>query len=330
VRLHYPGATKRFAGDADRTTITRLVSVATRRKAAAASHSSGKSPSEKPAQGPEAALISKVSVTENLQWNIDAVLSHLGSTHQAPPASNAVAAQVARRAAPAVPPVERPALRPAQPAARVAPTVRAINAAPAPPATHAAPPRGPAARTVASGAAPPVAQAPLPAIDSTQTVRALTAVELDDGEVSRWFVLQLVQSHEKIDPEQVPSLDIFCEYRLYTVGEASAQGLGYALRLGFFSSEVAAKAVASYLAPHFPATNIKRISVAEHDRFAQNLVVAKKDVGETGRYAVIEFTSRPELPPMAVDTAAPLEADKPPPQAAASLWSRLVQRRVSR
>lgn len=182
-------------------------------------------------------------------------------------------------------------------------------------------------------------------IDSTRTVRALTSVELADAEAERWFVIQLMDSSEPIDPEQVPNLDIFFEYRLYSVSEATAAGSMHALRLGFFSSELAAEAVASYLAAHFPAKTIKRVSVAERDRFAQKLVVAKKDVGEAGKHTVIEVSSptpvsaleprdqvdvRVEQQPQRRPGAAAPDADKRAPQESTSFWSQLIRRGARR
>ncbi len=168
----------------------------------------------------------------------------------------------------------------------------------------------------------------VPSIDSTQTFRALTAVELSNVEASQWFVIQLMQAQQLIDPEQVPKLDIFAEYRLYSVYEPDQDQFVHALRLGFFSSEIAAQAVAGYLGAHFPTTSIKRVSTAERDRFAEQRVVAKKDVGESGQHAVIEVCAAPSLPmpvPVIAPAPAPSEADKR--AEAPSLWSRLTRLR---
>jgi len=417
LRQYYPGATKRVAGDADRSTIKRLVSAARQGEAAVPNQSRQISPAGVPPQSPGLASKSQAaSATEDLKWNIDAVLSHLGGSSQAVRPAIAADAIDGARVAPAVQLATVPAkqrepssvraarsgnavhlsLKTAKSAAprradthtpeiSATPTATVVSFemhAPAPASTadsgelrsivdkigalsSAAEVRGRVA-TVASGltkapvlsgpapsvartpptvpptpqhaqrprpaeiTSPPMTQVGPPAIDSTQTVRALTACEIDDGETSRWFAIQLTQSQQPINPEQVPSLDIFSEYRLYEVGETGEDKSLYALRLGFFSNEAAAKAVASYLACHFPAADVRRVSVAEHDRFAQNSVVAKKDVGETGIHTVIEVTSLPDLPLTPADNAAPAEADKPLPQGRSSLWSRLIQRRVTK
>ncbi len=131
---------------------------------------------------------------------------------------------------------------------------------------------------------------PLPDLESTQTVRALTQLELNDEQASRWFVIQLSLSEEAFDPETVPNLDIFSVYRLYCVAGIDQGRIVHALRLGFFSEEIAASAVASYLAAFYDKPAIKRVSAAERQRFADQSLRACKDVGATGKHAVIEIT----------------------------------------
>ncbi len=128
-------------------------------------------------------------------------------------------------------------------------------------------------------------------IETTQTGRALTSVELEDESALRWFVIQLSVGSEPWDPDTVPNLDIFGIYRLYSV-EAFDQGrVMHALRLGFFSEQIAAAAVASYLAGFYDEPTVKRVSVAERERFAEQRIEARKDVGTTGKHATIEITS---------------------------------------
>ena len=128
-------------------------------------------------------------------------------------------------------------------------------------------------------------------IETTQTVRALTSLELEDESALRWFVVQLSVGAEPCDPDTVPNLDIFGVYRLYSV-EAFDQGRTmHALRLGFFSEQIAAQAVASYLAGYYNEPTVKRVSVAERERFAEQRLEPRKDVGASGKHAIIEITS---------------------------------------
>jgi hypothetical protein len=131
----------------------------------------------------------------------------------------------------------------------------------------------------------------LSSLETTQTIRALTQLELEDDQVSRWFVIQLSLSEEAFDPETVPNLDIFSAYRLYSVAGIDEGRIMHALRLGFFSEEIGAAAVASYLTEYYDKPTIKRVSVAERERFADQRIEPRKDVEATGRHAVIEITS---------------------------------------
>jgi SPOR domain len=210
----------------------------------------------------------------------------------APPMSTRAPLPPVARATPRAPAA---AVRP--PPARPNPTVGVPSAAAAaaraaaiaftsPPAAPASPP--------ASPPAPPPAQSsasarPLSTLDSTQTVRTLTTVDLDDGALP-WFVIQLSQATEPFDPDTVPNLDIFSVYRLYCVAEIDKGQILHCLRVGFFTAEIAASAVASYLTDYYEKPLIKRVSVAERERFADQRVDARKDVGATGRHAVIEIT----------------------------------------
>jgi hypothetical protein len=131
---------------------------------------------------------------------------------------------------------------------------------------------------------------PLDSLESTQTMRALTPTELDDSVASRWFVIQLALADQAFDPDAVPNLDIFGEYRLYSVAGLDQGRVVHALRLGFFREEIGAVAVASYLAAFWEKPTIKRVSLAERERFADQRVEARKDVGATGKHAAIEIT----------------------------------------
>ena len=153
------------------------------------------------------------------------------------------------------------------------------------PALHAVP-----AAKAGSRRSDAPAGAPAPSLESTQTLRPLTPLELGEHEASRWFVVQLATSDNAFDPDALPHLDIFSLYRLYTVIGMDQGRLVHALRLGFFAEEVGARAVANYLAGFYDEPLVKRVSVAERDRFADQCVEARKDVGATGRHLAIEIT----------------------------------------
>ncbi|MBC7984608.1 MAG: hypothetical protein H7Y02_12220 [Candidatus Obscuribacterales bacterium] len=106
-----------------------------------------------------------------------------------------------------------------------------------------------------------------PALDTTQTIRALTKRELDDAQGLKWFVVQLAVSDQPVNLDTMPRLDIFEAYRLYSVAMMESAGIRHCLRLGFFSEAVSAEAVTGYLKTFFANPTIERISTAEHDRF---------------------------------------------------------------
>jgi hypothetical protein len=165
--------------------------------------------------------------------------------------------------------------------------------APATPATPATPTSAKLASVAPAlpRAAAPSKQPPPGRFDTTQTVRPLTRAELDDAKDWRWFVIELSLSEKPFDPDAVPNLDIYRLYRLYCVPARDGDRVLYALRLGFFSEEVGAQAVASYLAAHYDNPTIKRVSAAERERFSAQRLEARKDVGASGRHSAIEITN---------------------------------------
>jgi hypothetical protein len=168
-------------------------------------------------------------------------------------------------------------------------------------------------------------------LDSTQTLRALTRLELADSESSCWFSIQLVLSELPISAEQVPALPIFSEYRLYAVTGLQSNRLMHALRVGFFSSEVAAEAVARFLAHHFDSPSVIRVSIAERERFAHATVKPCRDVGATESHAAIELTAPAPLqqaPPAPQSAGAAAGGGKRVESPQRSGWSRLFTLRV--
>ena len=210
---------------------------------------------------------------------------------------------------PMAPAVPTPSVSPAVPATPAAPAIPTVSTAPTP-----AKPMAPAVPAVSATptaeqkvpvrvpAVVPKLNAPIPRqaeesskrvpnLDATQTVFALTELELEDASASLWFVIQLSLAEEAFDPDTLPNLDIFSVYRLYSVAGIDQGRIMHALRLGFFTEEISAGAVASYLATFYDKPTIKRVSSAERERFAEQCFEPRKDVGATGKHAAIEITS---------------------------------------
>jgi hypothetical protein len=98
-----------------------------------------------------------------------------------------------------------------------------------------------------------------------------------DDKAPRWYAIQLAVSEKPFDLEGVPKLDILTLYRLYSVAGLNQGRTVYALRLGFFSEETAAKAVAQYLAAYYGKPTVTRVAVAEREHFAIQRVRAERE-----------------------------------------------------
>jgi hypothetical protein len=203
-------------------------------------------------------------------------------------ATPGVATPPARAAAPTLPMNPAPATK-AVPVTKAAPVANAAPDTKPVPRAKPAPPALKPNVTPANVALDP--KKPSPSIQSTQTVRALSELELKSDQASQWFVIQLSLSEQAFDSETVPNLDIFSVYRLYSVAGIDQGRIVHALRLGFFAEGSAAAAVASYLSAYYDKPTVKRVSTAERDRFVDQVFQPRKDVGATGKHAVIEITN---------------------------------------
>lgn len=159
--------------------------------------------------------------------------------------------------------------------------------------TPAAPARAPIAKTAPTAPAKPVApvNAKHADLDSTQTIRALTAEELADESQEKVFAIQLAASEQPVNLDAMPHLDIFEAYRLYSVATAGSGKIVHSLRLGFFKEAVSAEAVAGYLKTFFSSPTVIRISVAEQARF-KDATLPKKPEPETKANVVELNTAR--------------------------------------
>jgi hypothetical protein len=183
------------------------------------------------------------------------------------------------------------------------------------PMITAAAPATPAAKPAAARPVPAERETPL-SLETTQTLRPLTSSEMQDAVALRWFVVQLSSSEHAFDPSAVPNLDIFLLYRLYSVASIDQGRPVHALRLGFFGEEMAAQAVASYLKSYYENPSVKRVSVAERERFSEHRLDARKDVGETGQHAAIELSTERPTARVEMGAAKPAQAPLAQPTAA--------------
>jgi hypothetical protein len=225
------------------------------------------------------------------------------------PAAKAPAPAVANKKAPA-PVATKPAVAakpaaPVKPAAPAAPVAKKIET-PARPAAPAAPvakkietpakPAAPVAAKPAPVAAKPATPARDPALvhpnlDSTQTIRALTAEEMNDAAQEKWFAIQLAVSDQPVNLDAMPHLDIFEAYSLYSVATAGSGKIVHSLRLGFFKEDVSAEAVSGYLKTFFASPTVIRISVAEQARFKDAPQPRRAEPAEEPKSNVVELNN---------------------------------------
>jgi hypothetical protein len=189
--------------------------------------------------------------------------------HDEPPAK--AAPPVAAKSAPAVTNKAAAAKPTAPKAAAAKPAVPPVVKKAEPPAKPAAPAVANKAATLSPKQVPPAlvrdSSNAHPNLDSTQTIRALTSEELNDGVQDKWFAIQLAASEQPVNLDTMPHLDIFEAYRLYSVATAGSGKIVHSLRLGFFKEAVSAEAVSGYLKTFFASPSVLRISVAEQARF---------------------------------------------------------------
>lgn len=154
-------------------------------------------------------------------------------------------------------------------------------------------------------------------------VAANRSIEADSArsQAGCTYVVQLALSGAAIDPIVIPKLDIFDVYRLYSISGSSDGVTRHALRLGFFKEARTARTISRYLESFFDAPAVLQVGASEERLASNQSLVALKDIGASGRHAIIELST-----PRAVTTDTP-RAGEPAPQrnaARTSLWLRLL------
>lgn len=132
-------------------------------------------------------------------------------------------------------------------------------------------------------------------IDNTGTVRKLSITELDDVDAVKWYAVELLESGQAVQPEDVPALDIFDIYSLYLVTSSQEARVSHSLRLGFYSGFGAAQAIAHYLQRYFADARVMRVSSEERTRFLEWQVKARKVVSDAGLHEDIELSAGSQL-----------------------------------
>lgn len=79
------------------------------------------------------------------------------------------------------------------------------------------------------------------------------------------YVVQLIWSDQRVDPNEIPQLAIYDAYTLYTVTLMRNGQRLYGVRLGFFTSVISARQIALYVRPDFPSVAVVPVSGREFD-----------------------------------------------------------------
>lgn len=103
------------------------------------------------------------------------------------------------------------------------------------------------------------------------------------------FVVQLVWSDQRVDPNQIAHLAIFDAYTMYTVTVLRGGVRYYGIRLGFFTSVISARQIALYVRSEFQDVAVVPVSSREYDvartiawhRDARTVVNAGSDSEQT-------------------------------------------------
>ena len=111
------------------------------------------------------------------------------------------------------------------------------------------------------------------------------------------YVVQLVWSDQRVDPNRIPQLAIYDAYTMYTVTVMRSGVRYYGIRLGFFTSVISARQIALYVRPDFPAVAVVPVSSREFD--VARTIAWHRDA-RTGLH--VEPEPRPATPPSAANS----------------------------
>jgi hypothetical protein len=136
------------------------------------------------------------------------------------------------------------------------------------------------------------------------------------------FVVQLCESAQPIEPHDVPLLDLFDLYHLYSHSKFRGEETRHSLRLGYFKEPGNAKAIAAYLARYFRHPLIVQIDAAEVVSSLRARFLPGRDIGASGTHSTVVLATPPSSPAAKLADLAPQSPNCD--GCKRSLWSRLV------
>jgi len=119
----------------------------------------------------------------------------------------------------------------------------------------------------------------------------------DDSGVSPFpYVINLASSITPFHAKELPDLEEFLSYRLYTTTFDKKGRKWNRLRLGFFKSVVQADAVLEKLVSHYPAAWVTKVSVAERVRSSESILADSRAGSGASSSTAPEAIERPVSP----------------------------------
>ena len=136
------------------------------------------------------------------------------------------------------------------------------------------------------------------------------------------FVVQLCESAQPIEPHDIPLLDLFDLYHLYSHSKVRGEETRHSLRLGYFKEPRNAKAIAAYLARYFRHPLIVQIDPTEVVSSLRARFLPGKDIGASGTHSAVVLATSPISP--VAKPADPTPQSHNRDRRDGSLWSRLM------
>ena len=125
---------------------------------------------------------------------------------------------------------------------------------------------------------------------------AVAAAEVEAGTSPFPYVINLASSVRPFQANELPELEEFDSYRLYTTTYNKSGKQWYRLRLGFFEEVTRANTVMNNLNAHFPAAWITKASVAERIRSGDLMLAGTRPGDGTASSAASEEINGPSKP----------------------------------
>ena len=146
-----------------------------------------------------------------------------------------------------------------------------------------------------------------PATSMDNTSVADSVVPVESGTFPFPYVINLASSVTPFQINELPNLEEFPSYRLYTTTFDKEGKKWNRLRLGFFKSVVQANAVMEKLTSHYPDAWVTKVSVAERMRSSESMLAGARSGSGASSSTSSEATEIPVRPVASQKRGAPTD-----------------------